>query len=267
MMHLHNEELLKVLASETRLKVIEAILDQEKGMRFNEIARALEIYPSTLEDHLKRLVESRFIVHIDNRYLSNINTTHAAWLIESLSAVTNDSYFSTHQLSIKDVDLRSKFHSLSYEVYRDLLSILGKAKETFVQDVKLGYLGGSMNMKIEQGFFELWQPDFKETEVEAVFTKQGIGDLKKMEHPEKFIDAVDPSKTRIYVIDECDYAIGGCERGGFLFLPDLHSKVDFNSCLCFETDEGIKWLRSLFESLKARSQKVSIEELLQKGSS
>jgi predicted transcriptional regulator len=48
MHHSDNVELLKTLASETRLGVVELLLTRPDGLRFNDIAKALKTYPSTV---------------------------------------------------------------------------------------------------------------------------------------------------------------------------------------------------------------------------
>jgi predicted transcriptional regulator len=257
-----NVELLKTLASEIRLDIVELLLSRPDGLRFSDIAKALKIYPSTLEDHLSRLTDSNLLIHSENRYIANINTEVASRLAQSLAPVRDEPYFATHKLTIKNSELKDRFHLLRFEIYRDLLSILTKAKNTFSEGIQMGFLGGTMDMHLEQGFFELWNPSFKHASMEAVFTQEGVKDLKNLNHPELFIEAIDPSKIKIYLVDNCDYALSGCERGGFLFLPQHDSKVDFSSCLCFEDPVGTKWLRDVFESLKAQSIEIGIEELL-----
>ncbi|MHA2206532.1 MAG: helix-turn-helix domain-containing protein [Candidatus Thorarchaeota archaeon] len=257
-----NVELLKTLASDTRLGIIQLLLSKPDGHRFNEIAKALDILPSTLEAHVKRLLDHEMIAHIENRYVANINTEITLWILNALSPISDEPYFSTHKMTIEERQLRTRFHTLNYEVYNDLLSILTKAKDTFSEGIEMGFLGGSMDMQLEQGFFDLWKPSFKHTSVEAVFTREGIEDLKNLEHPERFIDAVNPSKTKVFLVEKCDFAIGGCERGGFLFLPKPGAEVDFNSCLCFEDSEGAKWLKDVFDALKAQSFEITIEDLM-----
>lgn len=258
-----NVELLKTLASETRLDIINLLISEPDGLRFIDIANALKIYPSTLEDHLKRLVERKMIVHWENRYLANINTERASWIVSALVPIRNEAFFATHRLTIGDLELRNKIQSLNFEIYSDLLSIMSKASETLFQGIETCFLGGALDMNLEQGFFELLNPSLKSTHVEAVFTREGLEDLRRLDGLERIIDAMDLSQVQLYVIENCDFVIGGSERGGLLFLPQNNSKVDFNSCLYFEDSAGIEWLRAVFEFLRTRSDKIGTEALIE----
>ncbi len=262
MPHSDKVQLLKTLASETRIGIVELLLSRPDGLRFSDIAKSLKTYPSTLEDHLRRLVEAQIIVHVGDRYLANMNTEVASWIVNSLAPIRDEEFFATHRLTLGDPKLRADIQSLDYEIYRDLISILSKVKEILSPGIKTCFLGGDVDMRLEQGFFDLWSPTFKDTNVEAVLTQKGAEDFMHLDHPDRLMEAMDPSRIRFYVVDECDFAVGGCERGGFLFLPLHDTRVDFNSCLCFESPAGTEWLRNVFESLRARSVEIRMEELL-----
>lgn len=253
--------ILKTLASETRMKVIELLLSTPEGLRFTDIAKALDIYPSTLEDHLKRLVNRKLLLHVEDRYLANMNAELASRAIMQLAPIVDEPYFATHKLTVEHPELKERFHSLTYTIYHDVLSVLSKAKDTFDAGIERGFFGGTMDMRLEEGFFELWNPTFKNARVEGIFTKQGIEDLKKLRHPEIFIDAVEPSRIELYLVDDCDFALGGSDQGGFLFLPTYDGTVDFTSCLCFESPEGVMWLQEVFDDLRARSKRIDFKEL------
>ena len=262
MFHSEDVELLRTLASETRLGIVNLLLSQPDGLRFIDIANALKIYPSTLEDHLRRLVDRKMIVHWENRYLANMNTEMASWIVSALGPIRDEAYFATHRLAIGDLELRTGIQSIDYKIYHDLLSILAKAKDVLFQGINTCFLGGAMDMQLEQGFFELLNPTLRSACIEAVFTQEGLEDLKRLAQLEWITDAMDLSQVRLYVVDKCDFVIGGSERGGILFLPQHDSKIDFNSCLYFESSAGIEWLRAVFESLRARAVEIGPETLI-----
>jgi predicted transcriptional regulator len=257
-----NVELLKTLASKTRLSIIDLLLSEPDGLRFSDIAEALKIYPSTLEDHLRLLVDKRMIVHFEDRYIANMSTEAASWIVRSLAPIRDEEFFATHQLTTGDAELKRKLGLLDYEILHDLISILTKAKDVLFQGVKTCFLGGALDMRLEEGFFGLWNPTFEGIDVEVVFTRGGLEALKGLDSPERFMQSMDLSRLQLSVVDECSFAIGGCEKGGLLFLPRHDSKVDFNSCLCFESPAGIDWLRAVFDSLQAQSVKIGVHQLL-----
>ncbi|MFW9918861.1 MAG: helix-turn-helix domain-containing protein [Candidatus Thorarchaeota archaeon] len=256
-----SENLFKSAASETRLRVMQLLADHEKGMRFSEITSGLEIHPSTLEDHLKKLVESELIAHQDSMYLPTLNTMRFIRFSKSLSSSSKNRYLSTHMMAIEDRQLREEFWQLDYVVLTDILSIVAKAKDSFTEDISFGFIGGTMNMKLEQSFFELWEPNIGNAVIDVVFTKSGVKDIIQLDVGDLFMKATNPLKTNIYVVEDCSWAIGGSDKGGLLYLPGLDAQVDFHQALCFETTEGIKWLRRVFETLRSKSQKMDFSEM------
>ena len=103
------ENQFKVLASETRLRIVDVLLQNSPGLRFSEIAKALDIYPSTLEDHLKRLVNVGFISHKDGTYQCNVNTERVFILVKTLNDNNAHNYFSSHFLAVDDESLKERF--------------------------------------------------------------------------------------------------------------------------------------------------------------
>jgi len=261
-MHIGKQEsLFKTLSSETRLKIMDLLGKEERGLRFSKISQALDIHSSTLEDHLKRLVENGIISHTDNRYISTLNSLRFRHFIESISSDELNNYMSSHLMTIENRKLADELWKLDFTLMTDLLSIIRKAQTSFTTDSEWGFLGGSMNMRLEQSFFELWDPDLKGIALDAVFTPEGIEDIISMNLGNLFFDAVSPDKINIYTIPECNWAIAGNKKGGLLFLPDLQFKVDFTQCLCFESERGRKWLMKVFEHLKSRSSIINPKEL------
>jgi Mn-dependent DtxR family transcriptional regulator len=86
-------ELLKILASETLLGILGLLLKEQRVLRFTDNARALDIYPSSLEDHLKRLVENNLVVHAEGISLANVNTEVVQWVVNFVSRVQGNAFF------------------------------------------------------------------------------------------------------------------------------------------------------------------------------
>ncbi len=256
-----SEELFKTVGSETRLRIMHLLDTNMEGLRFSEISANLEIHPSTLEDHLKRLLDGEVISHYDGKYFPTLNTSRFLRFSDSLSSGSKNQYLATHQMVIEDTKLREEFWNLDYIVLTDLLSIVSKAKASFTEGISYGFIGGEMDMKLEQSFFELWQPNIGDAEVDVVFTEKGVQDIVELDVGNLFMQAANPLKTNIYVIDECTWAIGGSDKGGLLYLTGLTGHVDYQQALCFESEEGINWLRNVFLLLKAKARKMEYSEI------
>ena len=255
------ENQFKVLASETRLRIVDVLLQDGIGLRFSEIAKALDIYPSTLEDHLKRLVEVGFISHKDGMYRCNVNTERVYKLAKSLSDNTSHTYFSTHSLTVDDESLRDRFLGLKYDGVYDLLSLMNKAKTIVEGGMTSAIAGGAMDMQLEVSFFEFYQMDLKETDIEVLFTKLILDELRKIENKELFFKGFTPSRTRFYIVDDCNIAMMASESFGALFLPLLEGKVDFTQGLFFSNRTSVKWLHDLFDYLKSQGEELSPKEM------
>jgi len=255
------ENQFKVLASETRLRIVDVLLQDGIGLRFSEIANALDIYPSTLEDHLKRLVEVSFISHKDGMYRCNVNTERVYRLVKSFSDNTSNTYFSTHSLAVDDESLRDRFLGLKYDGVYNLLSLMNKTKTIVEDGMTLAKAGGAMDMQLEVSFFEFYQMDLKETDIEVLFTKSILNDLMKIESKEIFFKGFTPDRTRLYIIDNCNIAMMASESFGALFLPVLEGNVDFTQGIFFSDRTSVAWLHDLFDYLKSHGEELSPKEM------
>lgn len=255
------ENQFKVLGSETRLRVVDVILQNSGGLRFSEIAKALDIYPSTLEDHLKRLVDAGFISHTDNIYRCNVNTERVYQLAKSLHDCCEPPYFSSHVLSIDNESLKERFLKLKYDGVFDLISLMNKVKSVIDGGLTIAKAGGAMDMHLEVSFFEFYPMDLKETDVELLFTKSLLEGFLKFENKELFFKGLNPDKTRIHVVDDCRIAMMTSEGFGALFLPALDGKVDFTQGIFFSDQASVDWLHGLFDYLKSTGDEISPKEI------
>ncbi len=255
------ENQFKVLASETRLRIVDALLQNNTGLRFSEIAKALDIYPSTLEDHLKKLVDVGFISRKDGIYLCNVNTERVYKLAKVLSDDCGYTYFTTHSLSVDDESLKERFLSLKYDGVFDLLSLMNKVRTIVDSGLTIAKAGGALDIQLEVSFFEFYQMDLKDTNIEVLFTKSILDDFMKIENKEIFFKGFDPNRTRLYIIDDCNIAILASESFGALFLPVLEGKVDFTQALLFSDQTSVDWLHDLFDFLKSQGEELSSKEM------
>ncbi|TFG27486.1 ArsR family transcriptional regulator [Candidatus Thorarchaeota archaeon] len=255
------ENQFKVLGSETRLRVVNALIQSRGGLRFSEIAKALDIYPSTLEDHLKRLVESGIISRTDQIYRSTMNTERVYQIVKSLNDTCDSTYFSTHILSIDNDSLKERFLTLKFDCVYDLLSLMNRSKDVIDNGMKLAKAGGAMDMQLETSFFEFYPIDLKDTDVEVIFTKSILDDFLEVENKELFFKGFNPKRTRLYVVDDCSVAMMTSESFGALFLSNLDGTMDFTKGLFFSDQNAVGWLHDLFDYLKSTGEEFSPKEI------
>lgn len=255
------ENQFKILGSETRLRVIDVLLQHSGGLRFSEIAKTLGIYPSTLEDHLKRLVDAGLISHTDSIYRCNINTERVYNLTKNLSDYCNPTYFSTHTLLIDDEILKERFLTLKYDGVYDILSLMNKAKSVVDGGIAIAKAGGAMDMQLEISFFEFYPMDLKTTDIEVLFTKSILDAFLEIDKKELFFKGFDPKRTRLYVIDDCKIAMMTSDSFGALFLPTLDGNMDFSQGLFFSDSNSVSWLNDLFDYLKSKGEELSPKEM------
>jgi len=256
------ENQFKVLGSETRLRVVTTLIRNKEGLRFSEIAKILDIYPSTLEDHLKRLVDTGFISHIDQIYKSNINTERVYQIAKSLNDYSDPTYFSTHILAIDDDSLKERFLTLKIDGVYSLLSLMNKAKTVVDSGMTMAKAGGAMDMELEVSFFEFYPMDLKEVDVELIFTKSVLEEFLEFDNKELFFAGLNPNHTRLYTVDECSVAMMTSESFGALFLPTINGLVDFTKGLFFSDQTSVQWLNDLFDYLKSTGKEISPKEIM-----
>lgn len=248
------EEIVGTFKSQTRRQVVELLLENPRGLRFSEIARALSIYPSTLEKHLAKLVRSRVISHHNVRYLSTVNSILIWDKFKNLQKIDSSSFLFSHILPIENHDLRVRFGSLTFEVIPDLISIINQIRIDFNDTQGLIQAGGNLDYHIGKSVYGSGMLNHKNKRVEIILTRQLINQIKSHEEENIFLSKVDEKTTWLYEIEECNFGLGVGDSSGFLFLPQLDFKIDWNQCLYTKNQEAIEWLREVFGHLKVQSQ-------------
>lgn len=248
------EEIIGTLKSQTRRQVIELLLENPRGLRFSEIAGSLSIYPSTLEKHLAKLVRSRVISHHGVRYLSTVNSILVWDKFKNLQKIDSSSFFFSHILPIENHCLRDRFGSLTFEVIPDLISIINQIRNDFNDTQEIIQAGGNLDYHIGKSVYGSGMLNHKNKQVEIILTRQLINQIKNHEEENLFRSQFDEKTTRLYEIEDCNFGLGVAESSGFLFLPQLDLKIDYNQCLYTKDSEAIEWLREIFGHLRAQSQ-------------
>ncbi len=255
------ENQFKVLGSATRLQVIDLLLQNKEGLRFSEIAKKLDIYPSTLEDHLKRLIDAEFISHMDGRYQSNVNTERVHLFARTMHDSCTPSYFSTHLLAIEEPSLKDRFLTLECDGVIDLLALMNKAKSIIDDGLSIAKVGGAMDMQLEVSFFEFYPMDLREADLEILFTKHLLEEFLQHEKRDLFMQGFNPKRSKIYIVDDCKFAMMTTTTHGALFLPHLNGKTDFTQGLFFSNPQAVDWLNDLFDYTKSKGDELSPREI------
>lgn len=248
------EEIIGAFKSQTRRQVVKLLLKHPRGLRFSEIARALSVYPSTLEKHLARLVRSGVISHHDNRYLSTVNSIIIWEKFKNLQEIDSRSYLDSHILLVENHDLRVRFGQLTFEVIPNLISVINQIKNDFNCTQEFIQAGGNLDYEIGKTVYGSGMLDHKNSRVELILTRELINQIQNQEEENLFLSRFDEKTTWLYEIEECDLGLGVGESSGFLFLPKLDFEIDYNQCLYTKDPTAIEWLRELFSHLIAQSQ-------------
>lgn len=255
------ENQFKVLGSETRLRVLDVLLANTDGLRFSEIAKKLDIYPSTLEDHLKRLVETGFISHTNSLYRYNLNTEYAYQIAGSLARFCSSNYFSTHILVLDDDLLKERFLTLKCDGVFDILALMNKAKSVIDSGADSAKAGGAMNMELELSFFEFYPINLKGSNLEILFTKSLLEEFLKHEKKDIFLQGFDSSRTKVFIVEDCNFAVMTTAKFGALFLPTLDGEMDFSQALFFSDQIAVNWLNDLFDYTKSLGEELTPKEM------
>ncbi|MFW9850750.1 MAG: ArsR family transcriptional regulator [Candidatus Thorarchaeota archaeon] len=248
------EEIISTLNSHTRRQVLQLLLENPQGLRFSEIARALNIYPSTLEKHLALLVTNKMISHHDVSYFSTVNSILIWDKLEDLKKLDSHPYLSSHIFPLDNQNLRNRFGSLYFEIIPDLISIINQIKNDFSEPQTLVQAGGNLDYQIGKSVYRSGLLNHKNTRVEIILTKQLIDKIRSQQEEDLFLSGFDDKTTCLYEIEECSMGLGVGKYSGFLFLPQLDFKVDYNQCLYTKSTDALEWLREIFNHLRAKSQ-------------
>ncbi|MBD3407539.1 MAG: ArsR family transcriptional regulator [Candidatus Lokiarchaeota archaeon] len=258
----NTEGILKTLGSETRLRILVLLSKSESDMRFSDIARALDIHKSTLEDHLRKLVDYHFVSQHDGKYTANINTEYALSVLDICNNTT-EAYFSTHNLSIPDKLLRYEFTRLNPEVLGNMLTLVDRLQNELYEQPEYIRVGGALDMDLETALLEIWKPDFTQTDSEFVFSRQIIESLKGISFDSVLMQSVSTNVTRLFCMEKiCNIGYGFTDQGGALFLPDLDNKLDFSQCLLLQGHFAVDWFNRLHRSLKEQAVEIDLSDLL-----
>ncbi|MFX0108182.1 MAG: ArsR family transcriptional regulator [Candidatus Hodarchaeota archaeon] len=248
------DEIVGTFKSRTRREVVELLLENPRGLRFMEISKSLRIHPSTLENHLAKLVGSRVISHHEDLYLSTVNSIILWERLKHLRNIDSNSYLSSHILPLENHNLRARFGPLTFEVIPDLISIINQVKNDFNDTQALIQAGGNLDYHIGKSVYGSGMLNHKNTRVEIILNRQLVNQIRNREEENLFLNQFDEETTRLYEIEECSLGLGVGESSGFLFLPQLDSEIDYNRCLYTKEPKAIEWLRDVFGHLKAQSQ-------------
>jgi predicted transcriptional regulator len=246
--------IMRVLRSRKRRQVLELVLHNVQGLRFSEIARALEIYPSTLEKHLASLVKSGAIAHHNQLYLPTLNSGLIWQALDGFLSISPEPYLMTHTLPLEDDMLRREFRSLTFEVILDLISIINKIRDDFEKPQTMIQAGGQLDYHIGRSVYGSGMLSHKKTKVEIILNEQLINDIRCRGEESLFLSQFDESMTQLYSIKECSLGLGVSDSSGFLFLPRLDHVVDFNQCMYTQSREGVSWLKKVFGCFKKQAQ-------------
>ncbi|TXT57855.1 MAG: hypothetical protein BAJATHORv1_10563 [Candidatus Thorarchaeota archaeon] len=252
----------KALASETRLRIILLLSKNKEAMRFSDIARELDIHKSTMEDHIRKLIDSGLISQHEGLYTSNINSEYCLTMMDVCSRVALDSYLSTHRLEIPDKQLQYEFTTLKFEVLTNILTLVERLQKELYNQPEYIRVGGALDMAIETSLLEIWQPDFKSIDSEFVFPKEVIESLKGLSADSVLIRNVSTDVTRLFYMKKpCNIGYGFTERGGVVFLPSLDNNLGFSQCLFLQGPRAVYWFNRLHRSLKEHAIEVQLKEL------
>jgi len=247
------EGVLACIKSQTRRKVIELLLENPHGLRFSEISTFLNIYPSTLEKHLSKLVATRAVSHHDNLYLATVNSLFLWSRIKKIQNLDSNSYLSSHLLPLANENLRVKFGSLEFDVIPDLISIINLIRNDFSEKQSLIQAGGNLDYHIGKSVYGSGMLDHSQVKVEIILTHELIDRIRTQGEEDIFLGGFNERTTWLYEIKECNLGLGVGTSSGFLFLPTLDLKVDYNQCLYSRSSDSLSWLRELFDNLKKQS--------------
>ncbi|MFW9886247.1 MAG: winged helix-turn-helix domain-containing protein, partial [Candidatus Thorarchaeota archaeon] len=186
-------EIMGVLRSRTRRKVLELLLHSVQGLRFSEIARALEVYPSTLEKHLASLVKSGTIAHHNLLYLPTLNSGRIWQALDGFLSMFPEPYLMTHTLPLEDDVLRRECRSLTFEIVPDLISIINKIREDFEKSQTMIQAGGQLDYHIGRSVYGSGMLSHKKTRVEIILTEQLINDIRYRGEESLFLSQFDES--------------------------------------------------------------------------
>lgn len=247
------DRILGALRSQTRRRILELLLDNSHGLRFSEIGRTLNVYPSTLEKHLTRLVKDEVIAHESNRYMPTLNSGLIWKALGNFRTIPKHPYFSNHTLLLDDENLQREFRSLNFDVITDIISIVNRIKEDFEKPQNSIQAGGAMDHDLGKGIYGSGMLSHKDVNVEIILTTQLIDEIQGRGEETLFLSQFDTKKTSLFSVEDCDFGLGVGDDAGLLFLPRLDFTVDFHQCLYSHGPNEVAWLKKLFKHLKKQS--------------
>lgn len=256
-----DNKLLGLFKSEKRIKVINFFMNNNRPYHFNEIAKNLNIIPSTLEYHIKQLEDLGLITHIENKYRSNAYTKLIWSAFQNLSNLDHlIPFLKTHKFPLNNPQLLSEFSSIEVKVIPDIISLLSLMKSKFVKPLLKLHLAGLFNLALEEKMMRFSDLELKIQAIEIVTNYENIIDFLNYKNFKYFLSFSRLENIELFLVDECNFYIVILDDLGLLFLPELNNVIDYQQCLVFEGQNNINWLKKIFVWLKNRSKEITLTE-------
>ncbi|MHA1378292.1 MAG: ArsR/SmtB family transcription factor [Candidatus Helarchaeota archaeon] len=253
------DELFGILHSSMRLNIIKLLLFEKSGFRFNQISKKLKIHPSTLENHLKKLSSFGLITHVNEKYRANLNSEILWFLINKFQQINNIPYFTNHRIAELNSTLLNNLLGMQFEILAGGISIASRFIDDFKADNTILKLGGAIDFEFEKNFMKIINVDLKNTKIEIILYEKSVNNFLTLKNENLIFKNVPLSNFSVHIIDKTNISLMILAKSGFLFLPDLDFKVDFKNCIYLKTENGVKLLLKIFNTLKQNSELLSKE--------
>ncbi|UYP44837.1 hypothetical protein NEF87_001122 [Candidatus Lokiarchaeum ossiferum] len=243
-----------------RCRIIEILL-QEKGLvRFSELVKQTGMKSSSLEYHVKQMVENGIINHTVEGYSANGNSQIAHGILSLTKLSQNDlEYFKNHYFPFKDALMILRLMTTKPLVIPDLFSLLSSFQQYLTPHNLDICIGGSFDLDLEYRAMNFSDFKFQFANTEILSDRENFSQFLNHEHFSTFIKMVGSQKISIFILEKpLNFYFGVVNHLGIIFLPDLNDEIDYQKCLLFNTPEGIAILSSLIQTLKKKAKKISI---------
>lgn len=250
--------------STIRIRILDFLV-QDGPKKFSEIASHLNIIPSTLQNHLQKLVDLQIIHKSSNKYTPSLLGQTLFSTIRKYNDLLTPpkaDYFRNHYLPNFDFDAINELNTLEFEIFTNMISILEKSIEIINRvDFRKMTMGGVIDLEIEKTFIKYFKGEYKNLYFDIIFTGNVFTEFFATMELRFIRKKFDLDKMNFYFSKDCEVTFFIIHDIAFLFLPSISGKMDFNAGLIFNTPDGVNFVSKIATFYKKKAKNLSKREL------
>lgn len=255
-----NNSLFGLFRSETRIKILDLLIEEKLPLNFTEITKKTKTASSTLEYHLKQLKKEGLITHTNNQYSINAYSKIIWSNINSLNNLESKLLFlKTHKLPLENQKLLNDFIKIRVTHIPDMISLLTFMTSLNMENIEKMQMIGIFDLEMEEKMSNIifsGKTDKVINQIDLIMTLDNFEELVSYHNFEKYYNMVNLDKLNAYLVKECNFTLSISEKFGMVYLPNLDGTIDYQQGLLFTSPKALKWLQKWYNLVKNKAKRI-----------